>query len=143
MDSPIRPTRTRSRGAAFVDLADYTYGWSNQEDLYARAMQRAEQALALNPDQATAHFAKADLIMFKATSTDPASANQVIAEAEAALRADPSFVNAYLPMAVGESFGVTFGGGADNYGTVFEIAKSTGALTTIATFTGANGVAEP
>ena len=30
-------------GAAFVDVQDYTYGWSNQSvDLYARAMQRAQ-----------------------------------------------------------------------------------------------------
>ena len=41
--------------------------------------------------------------------------------------------------AVGDLFGVTSGGGADNDGTVFEIAKSTGELTTLATFTGANG----
>jgi uncharacterized repeat protein (TIGR03803 family) len=34
---------------------------------------------------------------------------------------------------------VTSGGGADNDGTIFEIAKSTGALTTMASFTGANG----
>ena len=41
--------------------------------------------------------------------------------------------------AAGDLFGVTSGGGADNDGTVFEIAKSTGELTTLATFTGANG----
>ena len=41
--------------------------------------------------------------MFKAKPNDPASANEVIAEAEAALRADPSFARAYQPMAVGES----------------------------------------
>ena len=41
--------------------------------------------------------------------------------------------------AAGDLFGVTSGGGADNDGTVFEIAKSTGALTTMASFTGANG----
>ena len=34
--------------------------------------------------------------------------------------------------ATGDLFGVTFGGGADNDGTIFEIAKSTGALTTMA-----------
>jgi uncharacterized repeat protein (TIGR03803 family) len=39
----------------------------------------------------------------------------------------------------GDLFGVTFGGGADGDGTVFKIAKSTGALTTVASFTGANG----
>jgi tetratricopeptide (TPR) repeat protein len=63
-------------------------------------MQRANQAILLNPDQARAHHTKALLIMFKAN--DAVSANQVIAEAEASLRADPSFVSAYLPMAVGE-----------------------------------------
>jgi len=41
--------------------------------------------------------------------------------------------------AAGDLFGVTSGGGADNDGMVFEIAKSTGQLTTLATFTGANG----
>jgi uncharacterized repeat protein (TIGR03803 family) len=44
--------------------------------------------------------------------------------------------------AAGDLFGVTYGGGTDNDGTVFEIAKSTGGLTTMASFTGANG-AEP
>ena len=41
--------------------------------------------------------------------------------------------------AAGDLFGTTAGGGADNDGTVFEIAKSTGLLSTLATFTGANG----
>ena len=41
--------------------------------------------------------------------------------------------------AAGDLFGTTETGGADNDGTVFEIAKSTGKLTTLATFTGANG----
>ena len=90
-------------GAASVDATDYAYGWSDESvDLYARAMQRANQALLLNPDQATAHYAKARLIMFKAKPNDAASANQVIAEAEATLRADPSFARAYWPMAVGD-----------------------------------------
>jgi uncharacterized repeat protein (TIGR03803 family) len=40
--------------------------------------------------------------------------------------------------AAGDLFGTTFNGGADNEGTVFEIAKPTGALITLATFTGAN-----
>jgi adenylate cyclase len=92
-------------GAAFIDTTDYASGWFDQNvDLYARAMQRANQALALNPDQANAHYAKARLIMFKAKPDDDASANQVIAEAEAALRADPSYARAYWPMAVGHEF---------------------------------------
>ena len=41
--------------------------------------------------------------------------------------------------AAGDLFGTTANGGANGYGTVFEIAKSTGELTTLATFTGANG----
>ena len=41
--------------------------------------------------------------------------------------------------AAGDLFGVTLEGGADNDGTVFEIAKSTGALSTVVSFTGANG----
>ena len=65
-------------------------------------MQRANQALLLNPDQATAHYAKALLLMFKAKPKDAASANEIIAEAEATLRADPSLPKAYQPMAVGE-----------------------------------------
>jgi tetratricopeptide (TPR) repeat protein len=65
-------------------------------------MQRADQALLLDPDQATAHYIKASLIMYKAKPTDAASANEIIAEAEAALRAEPSFAGAYFPMAVGE-----------------------------------------
>jgi adenylate cyclase len=91
-------------GAAFVDSSDYIYGWSDQSvDLYARAMQRANQALLLNPDQATAHYTKARLILFKAKPNDTASANEIIAEAEASLRADPSLARAYWTMATGES----------------------------------------
>jgi adenylate cyclase len=90
-------------GAAWIDAFDYSQGWSDQGvDLYARAMQRANQALLLNPDQATAHYSKARLIMFKAKPNDAASANEIISEAEASLRADPSFAQAYHPMAVGE-----------------------------------------
>jgi len=99
----IDPTNADAlAGAARVDLSDYLYGWSDQQDLYARAMQRANQALLLNPDQAAAHYAKAVLIMIKAKPNDAASANEVIAEAEASLRADHSFARAYHPMAVGE-----------------------------------------
>jgi adenylate cyclase len=89
-------------GTAFVDMSDYNQDWSGQQDLYARAMQRAEQALLLNPDQPYAHYAKARLIMMKAKPNDAVSANRVIAEAEATLRADPSFARAYWPMAAGE-----------------------------------------
>jgi adenylate cyclase len=90
-------------GAGFVDSSDYIYGWSDQQDLYARAMKRVNQALLLNPDQATAHYTKARLMMIKAKPNDAASANETIAEAEAALRADPSFARAYYPIAVGET----------------------------------------
>jgi adenylate cyclase len=90
-------------GASFVDATNYALGWGDQSvDLYARAMQRANQALLLDPDQANAHYAKARLILFKAKPNDAASANQIIAEAEATLRADPSFARAYWPMAFGE-----------------------------------------
>jgi adenylate cyclase len=89
-------------GAAFVDMSDYNQDWSDQQDLYARAMQRAERALLLNPDQPYAHYAKARLIMMKAEPNDAASANRVIAEAEATLGADPSFARAYWPLAAGE-----------------------------------------
>ena len=65
-------------------------------------MQRADQALLLDPNQAIAHLTKALLIMFKAKPDDAASATEIISEAEAALRADPSLAHAYLPKAVGE-----------------------------------------
>jgi adenylate cyclase len=89
-------------GAARVDMSDYILGWSDQQDLYARAIQRIDQALLLNPDQAAAHYAKAVLIMIKTKPDDAASATEMISEAEATLRADPSFARAYHPMAVGE-----------------------------------------
>jgi len=90
-------------GAAYIDATDYAFGWSDQSvDLYARATQRADQALLLNPDQAAAHYTKARLILFKAKPNDAASANEIIAEAEASLRADPSFARAYWAMANGE-----------------------------------------
>ena len=90
-------------GAAFVDTQDYSLGWSDQSaDLYSRAMQRANQAILLNPDQPIAHQTKSRLIMLKAKPNDAASANEVIAEGEATLRGDPSLAGAYWSMAVGE-----------------------------------------
>ena len=90
-------------GAASVEAGDYANGWYDRSaDPYARAMQRANQALLLNPDQASAHLTKALLIMFKAKPDDAASATEIVSEAEASLRADPSLANAYLPMAFGE-----------------------------------------
>jgi tetratricopeptide (TPR) repeat protein len=92
-------------GAAFIDTTNYASGWFDENvDLYARAMQRANQALLINPNQADAHYAKARLIMFKPKPNDAATANQVISEAEATLRAEPSFARAYWPMAVGDEF---------------------------------------
>ena len=41
-------------------------------------------------------------MVFKAKPNDAALANEIIAEAEATLRADPSFARAYLPMAGAE-----------------------------------------
>jgi hypothetical protein len=70
-------------------------------------MQRANQALLLIPDQATAHYAKARLILFKEKPDDAAAANQAIAEARARLRADPSLAVAYWPMAVGDDSSAT------------------------------------
>jgi adenylate cyclase len=90
-------------GAASVDAGAYANGWFDQGvDLYARAMQRANQALLLDPDQASAHLTKALLLVFKAKPDDAALATEIISEAEASLRADPSLANAYLPMAIGE-----------------------------------------
>jgi adenylate cyclase len=90
-------------GAARVDALEAAFGSSGKSaDLYERAMQRTDQALLLDPNQARAHFTKALLIMFKAKPNDAASANEIIAEAEASLRADPSFPWGYWPMAVGE-----------------------------------------
>ena len=92
-------------GAAFVDAGDYANGWYDRSaDLYARAMQRADQAILLDPDQARAHHTKALLIMFKAKRDDRVSTTEMISEAEASLRADPSFAAAYLPMAIGDQF---------------------------------------
>ena len=90
-------------GAARIDAVEAAFGSSDKSaDLYARAMQRTDQALLLDPSQARAHFTKALLLMFKARSNDTASANEIIAEAEASLRANPSFPWGYWPMAVGE-----------------------------------------
>jgi adenylate cyclase len=90
-------------GAARIDAAEAAFGSSDKSaDLYARAMQRTNQALLLDPSQARAHFTKALLIMFKARANDAASANEIIAESEASLRANPSFPWGYWPMAVGE-----------------------------------------
>jgi adenylate cyclase len=90
-------------GSASVNAGAFANGWSDRSgDLYARAMQQADQALLLNPDQAVAHHIKALLIMFKAKPDDAGSATEIISEAEASLRADPSFASAYLPRAIGE-----------------------------------------
>jgi adenylate cyclase len=91
--------------AAFTDATAYANGWYDPSaDRYARAMQRADQAILLNPDQAVAHLTKALLIMFKTKPDDPASQTEIISESEAALRADPSLAGAFLTMAVGNEF---------------------------------------
>ncbi len=91
--------------AAFTEATSYANGWYDPSaDPYARAMQRANQAILLNPDQAVAHLTKALLIMFKTKLDDAASANEIISESEASLRADPSLANAYLTMAIGDEF---------------------------------------
>src|ERR1700678_3040500 len=91
--------------AAFTEATSYANGWYDPSaDPYARAMQRADQALLLNPDQAVAHLAKDLLIMFKTKPDDAGSANEIISESEASLRADPSLANAYLTMAIGDQF---------------------------------------
>ena len=90
-------------GVARIDALEFAFGSSDKSaDLYARAMQRADQALLLDPNQARAHFTKALLIMFKARPDDVATGNEIVAEAEASLRADPSFPWGYWPMADGE-----------------------------------------
>ena len=75
--------------AAYIDATDYALGWSDQSvDLDARAMQRANQALLLNPDQATAHYTKAQSDRVQSeTGRRGSAANEIIAEAEATLRA--------------------------------------------------------
>jgi TolB-like protein/DNA-binding winged helix-turn-helix (wHTH) protein len=91
--------------AAFTEATSYANGWYDPNaDPYARAMLRADQALLLNPDQAVAHLTKALLIMFKTKPDDAGSANEIISESEASLRADPSLANAYLTMAIGDQF---------------------------------------
>ena len=91
--------------AAFTEATSYANGWYDPSaDPYARAMQRANQALLLNPDQAVAHLTKALLILFKAKRDDRVSTNEMISESEATLRADPSLANAYLTMAIGDEF---------------------------------------
>jgi adenylate cyclase len=90
-------------GAARIDAVEAAFGSSDKSaDLYARALRRTDQALLIDPSQARAHFTKALLIMFKARPNDAASANEIIAESEASLRANPSFPWGYWPMAVGE-----------------------------------------
>jgi adenylate cyclase len=91
--------------AAFTEATSYANGWFDPSaDPYERAMQRADQALLLNPDQAVAHLTKALLIMFKTKPDDVGSANEVISESEAALRADPSLAGAFLTMAIGDQW---------------------------------------
>jgi uncharacterized repeat protein (TIGR03803 family) len=41
----------------------------------------------------------------------------------------------------GNLYGTTYSGGASNYGTVFEVGAGSGAITTLATFDGGNGIA--
>ena len=91
-------------GAAFLDMRDYLLSWSGQPDVdfHARAMQRANEAILASTNQPYAHLTKTYLLMFRANPGDVARANEMIAEAEAALRADPSLATAYLPMSVGK-----------------------------------------
>jgi adenylate cyclase len=90
-------------GIAVVDAAAFVYGGSHPVvDVYARAMERANQTIVLNPNQPYARYARALLLMYKLKPNDTAAATEILAEAEASLRADPSFAPAYFPMAVAE-----------------------------------------
>ncbi len=57
-----------------------------------------------------------------------------------------AFPNGYCPVggviidSSGNLYGTTAGGGAKGYGTVFELAQGSGAITTLATFNGTNGM---
>jgi adenylate cyclase len=91
--------------AAFTEATSYANRWYDPNaDRYTRAMQRANQAILLDPNQAVAHLTKALLIMFKTKPDDPASQAEIVSESEAALRADPSLAGALLTMAVGNEF---------------------------------------
>ena len=59
-------------GAAFLDMRDYLFSWSDQPhvDFYARAMQRANEAILARANQPYAHLTKAYLLMFKANPGD-------------------------------------------------------------------------
>jgi adenylate cyclase len=102
----LDPTNADALAAAgFTDATAYANGWYDPNaDRYARGMERANQAILLNPNQGVAHLTKALLIMFKTKPDDPASQTEIISEAEASLRADPSLANARLTMAVGNEF---------------------------------------
>jgi TolB-like protein/class 3 adenylate cyclase len=91
-------------GLAYVGLRDHINGWTQpgQGDHIQEAMQKAERAIALDPDYAYPYYIKADLLAYTMKPMDQQVANEALAALETALHLNPSFAPAYYVMAIVE-----------------------------------------
>jgi tetratricopeptide (TPR) repeat protein len=101
----IDPTNAdATAGLAYAGLRNHINGWtqSGQGDQIQDAMQKAERAIALDPEYAYAYYIKADLLAYSMMPMDQQIGNEALAALETALHLNPSFAPAYYVMAIVE-----------------------------------------
>jgi adenylate cyclase len=85
-------------GHAYTYLADYTYGWTNpQTDYDAKIIAQADRALALDPNNGGAHYAKCTYLFLSHRDSEALSA------CDAGLAVNPNFAPLYSARGVAET----------------------------------------
>jgi adenylate cyclase len=83
-------------GLAYVDSRDHFNGWIEPGvDKAKRALEEAEQTIALDPNYALAYYIKANLLSYAMKPHDEQIGVEALDAAETALRLNPSLASAY------------------------------------------------
>jgi adenylate cyclase len=83
-------------GLAYIDLRDHLNGWFEPGiDKGKRALEEAEQTIALDPNYALAYYIKANLLSYAMRPHDERKGAEALAAAETALRVNPSLAFAH------------------------------------------------
>jgi TolB-like protein len=83
-------------GLAYVDMRDHINGWVEPGvDTRKRALEEAEQTIALDPNYALAYYVKANLLAYAMKPNDQQRGAEALDAAETALRLNPSLAFAH------------------------------------------------
>jgi adenylate cyclase len=83
-------------GLAYVDMRDHINGWVEPGvDTRKRALEEAEQTIALDPNYAIAYYVKANLLAYAMKPNDQQRGAEALDAAETALRLNPSLAFAH------------------------------------------------